>query len=77
MPETPWGGVKESGVGHTHGDDSLRGMCQQRHVNYDLVPGMKREPYWYPYTPSVYGWFKRIMGVVFGGSLAQRFRALR
>src|SRR3712207_7902689 len=24
MAETPWGGVKQSGLGHTHGDDGLR-----------------------------------------------------
>jgi acyl-CoA reductase-like NAD-dependent aldehyde dehydrogenase len=74
MPETPWGGVKASGVGHTHGDDSLRHMCQQRHVNYDRLPTMAREPYWYPYGPSLYGVFKRIMGALLGTGLANRFR---
>ncbi len=77
MPETPWGGVKESGVGYTHGDDSLRGMCEQRHINYDLVPVLNTEIYWFPYGPKLYGQLKRILGVVFGGSLAQRIRALR
>jgi succinate-semialdehyde dehydrogenase/glutarate-semialdehyde dehydrogenase len=28
MPETPWAGVKASGVGQTHGDESLCYMCQ-------------------------------------------------
>ncbi len=77
MPETPWGGVKQSGVGYTHGDASLRGMCEQRHINYDLLPTLKSEPYWYPYSPKLFGRMKRLVGTVFGGSLGQRIRALR
>ena len=76
MPETPWGGVKESGVGHTHGDASLRGMCEQRHINYDLLPSLKTEPYWYPYSPKLFGLMKRLMGTLFGSSLTQKLRAL-
>ena len=77
MPETPWGGVKASGVGHTHGDDSMRHMCQQRHVNYDRLPPMRKEIYWYPYGPSLYSIVKRVMGVFFGTGLARRLRWLR
>jgi acyl-CoA reductase-like NAD-dependent aldehyde dehydrogenase len=76
MPETPWGGVKASGVGYTHGDDALRKVCEQRHVNYGLLPAMKTELYWFPYGPKLYARFKAGMGVLFGGSLAQRCRAL-
>jgi acyl-CoA reductase-like NAD-dependent aldehyde dehydrogenase len=76
MPETPWGGVKQSGVGHTHGDASLRGMCEQRHINYDLLPTLKSEPYWYPYNPKLYGMMKRLMGTLFGNSMAQRLRSM-
>ena len=36
-PETPWGGVKQSGIGRTHSDDGLRDLCQTRHVNYDRL----------------------------------------
>ena len=36
-PETPWGGVKQSGIGRTHSDDGLRDLCQTRHVNYDRI----------------------------------------
>lgn len=77
MPETPWGGVKQSGVGHTHGDASLRGMCEQRHINYDLLPALKREAYWYPYGPKLFGMMKRAMGAVFGSSIGQKLRSLR
>jgi acyl-CoA reductase-like NAD-dependent aldehyde dehydrogenase len=77
MPETPWGGVKSSGVGHTHGDDSLRHMCQQRHVNYGRLPALRSEPYWYPYGPKLYGGFKRVIGLILGTGLRNRLRWFR
>ncbi len=53
-PETPWGGVKQSGIGHTHSDDGLRAMCQQRHVNVDRI-APKRDLWWYPYSDRSFG----------------------
>ena len=52
-PETPWGGVKTSGVGHTHSDRGLQDLCQTRHVNYDRL-ALKRELWWYPYSDKMY-----------------------
>jgi len=77
MPETPWGGVKQSGVGHTHGDDSLRHMCQQRHVNYDRFPWLRREPFWFPYPPKLYGILKKLMRLIFSGKLKNRISVFR
>jgi succinate-semialdehyde dehydrogenase/glutarate-semialdehyde dehydrogenase len=65
MPETPWGGVKASGIGHTHGDDAMRHMCEQRHVNYDLLPWMKRELWHFPYRAADIPRFKAALKVVF------------
>jgi acyl-CoA reductase-like NAD-dependent aldehyde dehydrogenase len=47
-PETPWGGVKASGIGHTHSDEGLRHMCEARHVNYSPFP-LFINPWIYPY----------------------------
>jgi succinate-semialdehyde dehydrogenase/glutarate-semialdehyde dehydrogenase len=48
FPETPWGGVKESGMGRVHSDEGLRELSECRHVNYELVP--LANPVWYPYS---------------------------
>jgi succinate-semialdehyde dehydrogenase/glutarate-semialdehyde dehydrogenase len=53
-PETPFGGVKESGYGRVHGEEGLRDMCELRHVNYDRVTLGSREPLWYPYGEKTY-----------------------
>jgi succinate-semialdehyde dehydrogenase/glutarate-semialdehyde dehydrogenase len=60
-PETPWAGVKQSGLGRVHSDDGLRDLCQARHVNTELVRLMDRELWWFPYTPKR---FQRIVSAV-------------
>jgi acyl-CoA reductase-like NAD-dependent aldehyde dehydrogenase len=64
MPETPWGGVKQSSLGFTHSDDGLRAMCQQRHVNLDRI-APRRELWWYPYTERSYRFLLRAMRFIF------------
>ncbi len=63
-PETPWGGVKQSGIGRTHSDAGLRDLCQMRHVNYDRV-AMKRELWWYPYSDKLYKQTLKLMKWIF------------
>ncbi|MGE0871965.1 MAG: aldehyde dehydrogenase family protein [Kofleriaceae bacterium] len=52
-PETPWGGVKQSGIGRTHSAQGLRDLCETRHVNYDRV-AVPREVWWYPYKQATF-----------------------
>jgi succinate-semialdehyde dehydrogenase/glutarate-semialdehyde dehydrogenase len=63
-PETPWGGVKQSGIGRTHSDEGLRDLCQARHVNYDRL-ALKRELWWYPYSDTVYKQTLKLMRWIF------------
>jgi succinate-semialdehyde dehydrogenase/glutarate-semialdehyde dehydrogenase len=64
-PETPWGGVKQSGIGRTHSAQGLRDMCQLRHVNVDRVPPLARDPFWYPYSEKAYSRLLKLMKLVF------------
>jgi succinate-semialdehyde dehydrogenase/glutarate-semialdehyde dehydrogenase len=64
-PETPWGGVKMSGIGRTHSVIGLKDLCQLRHVNYDRV-SLKRELWWYPYKDKTYRLLLRGARLLFG-----------
>jgi len=64
-PETPWGGVKQSGIGRTHSVIGLRDMCETRHVNHDRL-SMPRELWWYPYKESTFKLVLRGAKVLFG-----------
>jgi len=46
-PGAPWGGVKQSGIGRTHGRLGLREMVQAKYVSLDRSRGP--ELWWYPY----------------------------
>ncbi len=64
-PETPWGGVKMSGLGRTHSVIGLRDLCELRHVNSDRF-SLKRELWWYPYSPKTFKILKRAMKFMLG-----------
>jgi acyl-CoA reductase-like NAD-dependent aldehyde dehydrogenase len=64
-PETPWAGVKHSGIGKTHSDDGLRDLCSTRHVNYDRI-AVPRELWWYPYRTSTYKLLLKGARLLFG-----------
>ena len=65
-PDVPFGGIKQSGFGRAMGDDSLREMCDVRHVSVDRVR-TSSDPFWFPYTEKSYGWFKKGMRAMFSG----------
>jgi len=51
IPGLPFGGVGESGFGRTNGEEGLRELTRTRSVAVDRL-GLKREPWWYPYSRS-------------------------
>jgi succinate-semialdehyde dehydrogenase/glutarate-semialdehyde dehydrogenase len=62
--QTPWFGVKESGLGVTHGKAGLFEFVRMKHINWDLFP-MKSNFWWFPYTDRWYGRFKGLMKVLY------------
>ena len=70
-PETPWGGVKQSGIGRTHSIHGLRDLCETRHVNHDRI-SMPREVWWYPYKTGTFRALLRGAKLLFGKRFWQR-----
>ncbi len=71
--EAPFGGVKQSGFGRVHGDQSLRDLCNPKYVTFDRVSPPTRDPLWFPYTAKGYAWMQRGVRLLFGGgTLAKR-----
>ncbi|HUH05452.1 MAG TPA: aldehyde dehydrogenase family protein [Kofleriaceae bacterium] len=64
-PETPWGGVKMSGIGRTHSAIGLRDLCEIRHVNVDRF-APKKELWWYPYSEKTHRVMLRAMKLILG-----------
>lgn len=77
LPEAPFGGTKQSGYGRVHGEDALRDMAEVRHVNYDRIKPVSRDPLWYPYTAKSFRWMVRGLRAMFsGGGIVQRLSEL-
>ena len=52
-PTSPWGGIKASGIGRTHGPLGLLEMTEAKYVARDL--SRRGEAWWYPYGPEFKG----------------------
>ncbi|MBI4369384.1 MAG: aldehyde dehydrogenase family protein [Elusimicrobia bacterium] len=61
-PELPFGGVKSSGIGFSHGGaDGLRHFTRRKGILADRW-GSKAELYWYPYGEKKYRLFSKLIG---------------
>lgn len=49
LAQTPWGGVKQSGYGRTHGRLGLLELVNAQHIHVNAVPGVP-DVWWFPYT---------------------------
>ncbi len=62
LPETPWGGVKETGFGRTHSDMGLYEFTHIRHIHKPKSRLFTfKSLWWYPYTDSQYLLFRRFI----------------
>jgi len=76
LPETPWGGFKESGIGRTHGRIGFAEMTQVQCIVDDIMPGVKRDLWWYPHGPKVYRGIRGMLDFLYARSLRRRLTGL-
>ena len=73
-PETPWGGVKASGLGRVHGKHGMRDFCEVRHVNLERL---NFPAFWYyPYSKRAWGLGLRVYRTLLGRGVRGRIKAL-
>lgn len=66
LPQTPWGGVKDSGLGRTHGALGLLDLVQVRHVHENKRPTKKNFFWWYGYSEEKIQLLKLLSTSLFG-----------
>ncbi len=71
LAQTPWGGVKESGLGRTHGKEGLLEMVRTVHVSTDRFYKIKK-PWWYPYNENVNELFKNMVALLGKEGVAEK-----
>jgi succinate-semialdehyde dehydrogenase/glutarate-semialdehyde dehydrogenase len=77
LPETPWGGFKESGIGRTHGEIGFDEMTRPQVVVDDILPGVKKNLWWHPHGPDVYSGLRGFLDLLYGRGLGKRLSGLR
>ncbi|MBE2279940.1 MAG: aldehyde dehydrogenase family protein [Ignavibacteriaceae bacterium] len=76
LAETPWGGFKQSGPGRTHGYIGLEEMTQPQCIVNDILPGVKKNMWWYPHNQDVFNGLKDAMKFLYGKNLGEKAGAI-
>jgi succinate-semialdehyde dehydrogenase/glutarate-semialdehyde dehydrogenase len=77
LAETPWGGFKESGIGRSHGEFGFDEMTEPQVVVSELLPFLRRNLFWHPYSPALYRGLTGLLTAVYGRGPGARWRGLR
>jgi acyl-CoA reductase-like NAD-dependent aldehyde dehydrogenase len=70
VTESPFGGVKDSGIGRVNGELGLKGFCHTRSIVIDRLGG-KTEPTWFPYSARKTNTLRRVLRALWGTSLGR------
>lgn len=75
VAQTPWGGVKQSGYGRTHGRLGLLELVSAQHIHVNGVPGVA-DVWWFPYTKQAGDLFRSFARYFTNGSVLSSSRLL-
>ena len=76
LAEVPWGGVKHSSIGRTHGEIGFSEMTQPQAIVNDIMPGVRRNFWWHPYNERLYHGVKNVMTALYSKNLVTRVKGL-
>ena len=75
IAQTPWGGVKQSGFGRTHGRAGLLELVNAQHIHVNRFPSIP-DVWWFSYTPDAGKLFRSLARRFASGSIFQAALAL-
>jgi len=70
IAQTPWGGVKQSGYGRTHGKLGLLELVTPQHIHINWLPFVP-DVWWFRYTAQANRLFHGLAGRFTTGSIVQ------
>ncbi len=77
LAHTPWGGVKYSGLGRTHGEEGFYEMLTKKVVIKDTLTFAKKLLWWHPYNKNIYNGLTGAMKLLYYRSIKEKFNGLR
>jgi succinate-semialdehyde dehydrogenase/glutarate-semialdehyde dehydrogenase len=73
-PRAIWGGIKQTGMGRSHGPFGLLELVDIKYVGMDFFR-KKSQTWWFPYDRSLVGVMEKAIAVFHGAGLGARTRA--
>jgi delta 1-pyrroline-5-carboxylate dehydrogenase len=73
IPDTPMGGVKDSGFSRRHGAEGIRKYCRQQSIVIDRF-GLKSEFPWFPVSRKKTQQMRAMISMFWRSGLKQKFR---
>jgi succinate-semialdehyde dehydrogenase/glutarate-semialdehyde dehydrogenase len=70
VTESPFGGIKDSGIGRVNGEMGLRSYCHTQSIVINRLGG-RTDPLWYPHSAGKLSRMKRRMRFIWGTSLGR------
>jgi succinate-semialdehyde dehydrogenase/glutarate-semialdehyde dehydrogenase len=70
LPESPFGGAKQSGLGRVNGEVGLKSYCELQSIAVDRF-GARSELLWFPYDARKVRWLRRAMHWIWGTPLGR------
>jgi len=77
VPETPWLGWKQSGLGSTHSHLGLEEMTRPKVVHYDIAPQINSNLWWFPTRRIKYELLLNTVHILFSKNMQERTTALK
>ncbi len=72
LAETPWGGIKQSGIGKTHGKMGFEEMLQHKVVVDDILHFAKKDLWWHPYNQKLYNGLEGAIYALYGKGILSK-----
>jgi acyl-CoA reductase-like NAD-dependent aldehyde dehydrogenase len=76
IPDTPMGGIKESGFGYRHGAEGILKYCRQKTIVTDRF-GLKEEFPWYPASEKKSRQIRHLLRLLCRTGWRNKLRALK
>jgi hypothetical protein len=74
-PRAIWGGIKQTGLGRSHGPYGLHDLVNIKYICRDYA-GKKTQLWWFPYDPGMGDFMERSLAYFHHGRLPGKTRAL-
>jgi succinate-semialdehyde dehydrogenase/glutarate-semialdehyde dehydrogenase len=74
-PRAIWGGIKQTGMGRSHGPYGLHELVNIKHVGTDFFR-KKAQTWWFPYDASLSGIMEKAIVIFHSGRLRLKMRAI-